>query len=164
MQSLWDWLQQGMPQSFPWLVLLPPWLSEWSSRLPGHSMCPHGLSARHSPSLPLHRGLSPWNMPRVHAKAVHGPGQAGINNTALAAILAMESHKGKVLGSSPLFAGALERNGAGSFCFGHESAKNQMLQRNSPWFLSSTRIRAATTGKGGQRVPVLWEELEVPQG
>lgn len=38
-----------------------------------------------------------------------------------------------------------------------------MLQRNSPWFLSSTRIRAATMGKGGQRVPVLWEELEVPQ-
>lgn len=39
-----------------------------------------------------------------------------------------------------------------------------MLQRNSPQFLSSTRIRAAIMGKGGQRVPVLWEELEVPQG
>lgn len=39
-----------------------------------------------------------------------------------------------------------------------------MLQRNSPWFLSSTRIKAATAGKGGQRVPVQWGEWRFPRG
>lgn len=39
-----------------------------------------------------------------------------------------------------------------------------MLQRNSPQFLSSTRIKAASTGKGGQRVPVLWQEWRFPRG
>lgn len=29
---------------------------------------------------------------------------------------------------------------------------------------SPTRIKAATTVKGGQRVSIMWEELEVPQG
>lgn len=88
LQILWDGFIKMCLNHSLGLFPLPPRLSEWSSRLPGHSVCPHGFSARHSPSLPTHRGLSPRDVPRVNAKAVHGPGQAGINNTALVAILA----------------------------------------------------------------------------
>lgn len=56
LQSLWDGFSRVCLYHSPWLVLLPPWLWECSSGLPGHRVCPHGLSARQNPSLPLNRG------------------------------------------------------------------------------------------------------------
>lgn len=71
------------------LVGSAPTMAQWVELTAAWAQCvPTWPLCQTQPFPAPTQGFSPYNMPRVNAKAVHEPGQAGINNPALVAILA----------------------------------------------------------------------------